>query len=52
MVGERLKPAVTTIFDNPDTVRGIAQVSGQPVGFVGIQSYPNSPMAFCDIWIK
>jgi Domain of Unknown Function (DUF1080)/GMC oxidoreductase len=43
---------VTTIFDNPDTARGIAQVSGQPVGFVGIQSYPNAPMAFRDIWIK
>ena len=43
---------VTTIFDNPDTARGIATLGGQPVGFIGIQSYPSSPMAFRDIWIK
>jgi len=43
---------VTTIFDNPDTARGIAQLGGQPAGFIGIQSYPSSPMAFRDIWIK
>ena len=42
----------TTIFDNPDTARGIAQVGGHPAGFIGIQSYPSSPMAFRDIWIK
>jgi len=43
---------VTTIFDNPDTARGIATLGGQPAGFIGIQSYPSSPMAFRDIWIK
>jgi len=43
---------VTTIFDNPDTARGIAQLGGQPGGFIGIQSYPSSPMTFRDIWIK
>ncbi|HEY6947034.1 MAG TPA: family 16 glycoside hydrolase [Candidatus Acidoferrum sp.] len=42
----------TTIFDNPDAARGIAQLNGQPAGFIGIQSYPRSPMAFRDIWIK
>ena len=43
---------VTTIFDNPDTARGIATLGGQPAGFIGIQSYPSSQMAFRDIWIK
>lgn len=43
---------VTTIFDNPDAARGVAQQNGQPVGFIGIQSYPSSPLAFRDIWIK
>lgn len=42
----------TTIFDNPDTARGVAQLNGQPATFIGIQSYPSSPMAFRDIWIK
>jgi hypothetical protein len=43
---------ITTIFDNPDTARGIAQLGGQSAGFIGIQSYPSSPMTFRDIWIK
>jgi hypothetical protein len=43
---------VTTIFDNPDTARGIAKIGTQPAGFIGIQSYPSSPMTFRDIWIK
>ena len=43
---------VTTIFDNPDTARGIAKIGTQLAGFIGIQSYPSSPMAFRDIWIK
>jgi 3-keto-disaccharide hydrolase/GMC oxidoreductase len=43
---------VTTIFDNPDAARGIAQLNGLPAGFIGIQSYPNSPFAFRDIWIQ
>jgi len=43
---------LTTIFDNTDTQRGVAQINGAPAGFIGIQSYPNSPVAFRDIWIK
>jgi len=43
---------LTTIFDNPDTARGVAKVGTQPASFIGIQSYPSSPMAFRDIWIK
>jgi len=43
---------LTTIFDNPDAGRGIGQLNGQPAGFIGIQSYPSSPLAFRDIWIK
>jgi hypothetical protein len=42
----------TTIFDNPDTARGVVQVAGQSAGFIGVQSYPSSPLAFRDIWIK
>jgi len=43
---------VTTIFDNPDVARGVAQLNAQPAGFIGIQSYPSSPLALRDIWIK
>jgi hypothetical protein len=43
---------LTTIFDNTDTQRGVAKINGAPAGFIGIQSYPNSPVAFRDIWIK
>jgi len=43
---------ITTIFDNTDADRGVANVNGQPAGYIGIQSYPNSPVAFRDIWIK
>jgi 3-keto-disaccharide hydrolase/GMC oxidoreductase len=43
---------LTTIFDNTDAARGIARIDGAPAGFVGIQSYPNSPVAFRDIWIQ
>jgi hypothetical protein len=43
---------VTTIFENTDAERGVANVNGKPAGFIGIQSYPNSPVAFRDIWIK
>jgi len=43
---------LTTIFDNTDTERGVAKIGGTPVGFIGIQSYPNSPVAFRNIWIK
>ncbi|HEU5237900.1 MAG TPA: family 16 glycoside hydrolase, partial [Pyrinomonadaceae bacterium] len=37
---------VTTIFDNADTQRGLSP------GFIGVQSYPGSPVAFRDFWIK
>ena len=43
---------LTTTFDNTDTARGVSKVNGVPAGFIGIQSYPNSPIAFRDIWIK
>jgi len=43
---------VTTIFDNPTVARGVAQLNAQPAGFIGIQSYPSSPLALRDIWIK
>ncbi|MEO8129564.1 MAG: family 16 glycoside hydrolase, partial [Bryobacteraceae bacterium] len=43
---------LTTTFDNADAQRGAAKVNGLPAGFIGIQSYPNSPIAFRDIWIK
>jgi choline dehydrogenase-like flavoprotein len=43
---------ITTIFDNTDPLRGLAQINGVPAGFIGIQSYPGSPVAFRDIWIK
>jgi choline dehydrogenase-like flavoprotein len=43
---------LTTIFDNTDAERGIARINGNPAGFIAIQSYPSSPIAFRDIWIK
>ncbi len=43
---------LTTVFDNTDTQRGVAKINGAPAAFIGIQSYPNSPVAFRDIWIK
>ncbi len=43
---------LTTIFDNTDAQRGVAKINGAPAGFISIQSYPNSPVAFRDIWIK
>jgi len=45
-------PQLTTIFDNTDAQRGVARINGVPTGFIGIQSYPNSPVAFRNIWIK
>jgi len=35
-----------------DAERGLAKINGLPAGFIGIQSYPGSPVAFRDIWIK
>ncbi|HYR89518.1 MAG TPA: family 16 glycoside hydrolase [Terriglobia bacterium] len=43
---------LTTVFDNPDGERGVAKINGAPAGFIGVQSYPGSPVAFRDIWIK
>jgi len=37
---------LTTAFDNTDALRGVGP------GFIGIQSYPSSPVAFREIWIK
>jgi choline dehydrogenase-like flavoprotein len=42
---------LTTVFDNTDSQRGVATAGGAPAGYIGIQSYPNSPVAFRDIWI-
>jgi uncharacterized protein (DUF1684 family) len=43
---------LTTVFDNADAQRGVAKLNSLPAGFIGIQSYPSSPIAFRDIWIK
>ena len=43
---------VTTRFDNTDGERGVSRVGGAPAGYIGIQSYPSSPVAFRDIWIQ
>jgi len=43
---------LTTVFDNPDAQRGVAKLNSLPAGFIGIQSYPSSPVTFRDIWIK
>jgi choline dehydrogenase-like flavoprotein len=43
---------LTTTFDNTDAARGVATVNGAPAGFIGIQSYPFSPVSFRDIWIQ
>jgi hypothetical protein len=41
------------VFSRGDyTQRGVAKINGVPAGCIGIQSYPNSPVAFRDIWIK
>ncbi len=43
---------LTSVFDNTDAERGLGRIAGAPAGFLGIQSYPNSPVAFRDIWVK
>ena len=43
---------LTSVFDNTDAERGLGKIAGAPAGFIGIQSYPNSPVAFRDIWVK
>ena len=37
---------LTTVFQNTDPDRGMRP------GYIGIQSYPNNPVAFRDIWIQ
>ncbi|HEX8171703.1 MAG TPA: family 16 glycoside hydrolase [Thermoanaerobaculia bacterium] len=42
-----------TDFTNGDTDRGLAlDENGNPGGFIGLQSYPNSPVAFRHIRVK
>ena len=43
-----------TLTDSESGVsqRGVSRIAGAPAGFIGIQSYPNSPVAFRDIWVK
>ncbi len=42
----------TTTFKNTDADRGMATENGKPVGYIGLQSYPNAPFAFRAIQIK
>lgn len=42
----------TTIFQNTDAARGVGSESGKPIGFLGLQSHPGSPVAFRNIQIK
>ncbi|HET7037374.1 MAG TPA: family 16 glycoside hydrolase [Thermomicrobiaceae bacterium] len=42
----------TTTFQNTDPERGLAQLGGQPAGYVGIQSYSNAQVAFGQIQIS
>ncbi|HWN99520.1 MAG TPA: family 16 glycoside hydrolase [Blastocatellia bacterium] len=42
----------TTRFQNTDAARGVASETGAPVGYVGLQSYSGSPIAFRNIQIK
>lgn len=36
----------------PDPLRGVASVSGQPAGYVGLQSYSGATVAFRHIAVK
>lgn len=49
---ERSMSVRTSTFQNTDTVRGVGIESGKPVGFVGLQSHPGSPVAFRNIQVK
>src|SRR5205823_12106259 len=42
----------TTTYDNSDALRGVGIEHGRPIGCVGLQSYPGSPVAFGGIQIK
>jgi Domain of Unknown Function (DUF1080) len=41
----------TTSFQNTDNLRGVATIGGRSAGYVGLQSYPSSPVAFRHIQI-
>ena len=47
--GEKVR---TTTFTNTDPVRGVARENGQPAGYIGLQSYSNSPVAFRRIAVR
>jgi choline dehydrogenase-like flavoprotein len=42
----------TTSFQNTDNLRGVATIGNRPAGYVGLQSYPFSPIAFRHIQIR
>jgi hypothetical protein len=42
----------TTTFQNPDLARGVGLENGMPIGFIGIQSHPGSPVAFRNIQLR
>jgi choline dehydrogenase-like flavoprotein len=41
-----------TRFINTDGARGVGTENGKPVGFVGLQSHPGSPVAFRNVRIR
>jgi hypothetical protein len=48
-----LNTSVKTItFQNTDGNRGVGFEAGKPIGFIGLQSHPGSPVAFRNIQIK
>ena len=42
----------TTAFSNTDAVRGSGIENQVRIGYIGLQSYPNSPVAFRNIQIR
>ena len=42
----------TTTFKNGDADRGVSEINGQPAGYIGLQSYNSSPVAFRRIAIR
>jgi hypothetical protein len=41
----------TTTFKDVDSVRGVAKENGKPIGYIGLQSYPNATVAFRQITV-
>ena len=41
-----------TRFVNPDAARGVGRENGRPIGFIGLQSHPGSPVAFRNIQVR